>query len=159
MNIPKFNHRVNQIILERGMEYFQLGKVSSAYKLSEEMYIVSISGEKQYEVYVVFKNDEIEDSVCTCPCQYVCKHVVAASMYVFENENKIIKIKKYNTEDINMAIEVVNNFNASINIGHRGSSEKYFIRGELAYEQINFKNISKELKSKVNKSFNDAAKY
>lgn len=159
MNIPKFNYRVNQTILERGIEYFQSGKVNSVYRLSEEMYMASISGEKQYEVYVIFKNGQIEDSVCTCPCKYVCKHVVAVSMYILKNENKIIQIKKYNTEDVEKSIEVVNNFNASKDTEHRGSAEKYFIRGELAYEQINFKNISKELKLKVNNSFNDARSY
>ena len=80
-------------------------------------------------------------------------------MYVSENKNKIIQTKKYNVEDIKMAIEVVDNFNASINSTHYGSSEKYFIRGELEYEQINFNNISKELKGKVENSFNSAKDY
>jgi uncharacterized Zn finger protein len=91
MNIPKFNHRVNQTILERGIEYFQSGKVNSTYRLSEKIYIASISGEKQYEVYVILKNGQIEDSVCTCPCQYVCKHVAAVSIYVLKNENSNYK--------------------------------------------------------------------
>lgn len=155
----KFNYRINQTIIDRGIECFQLGKVNSVYKLSDKMYMASVSGERKYEVYINVENEGIENSVCTCPCHYTCKHIVATSMYVSENKNKIIQTNKYNVEDIKMAIEVVDNFNASINSTHYGSSEKYFIRGELEYEQINFNNISKELKGKVENSFNSAKDY
>ncbi|WP_243096857.1 SWIM zinc finger family protein [Thermohalobacter berrensis] len=81
MNINNFEKYVNEIILDRGYNYYTYGNVLEKYEKENNEYIFIVAGSQIYEVIVQLdENGEILSSYCNCPYDFgpICKHQVAA---------------------------------------------------------------------------------
>src|SRR4030042_723399 len=91
MNIPlsQFLQLANKTILDRGREYFRNGHVISFEEVQPGEYEAVVEGTEDYLVNLTVINGNLEDCSCTCPYDYgsVCKHIVAAVMYLQKEES------------------------------------------------------------------------
>ena len=66
-------------ILERGLAYFDEGRVSELER-TEDGYTATVKGTEEYEVEILLEGDSIEDMFCDCPYAEdgtACKHMAA----------------------------------------------------------------------------------
>ena len=78
-NIQNFDSP-DDIITQRGKEYFTSGAITSLENVSEDEWVASVSGSEEYDVEVRLRKKTIEYTDCTCPYfaeNDHCKHVVA----------------------------------------------------------------------------------
>ena len=80
MNLRDFEEHVNGIILQRGLGYFNQGRVSEVSRIDKYEYIFEVEGTEDYEVIVLLdEQEQIVKSECDCPFDGpVCKHEVAS---------------------------------------------------------------------------------
>lgn len=65
-------------IAERGLLYFQQGKVRDIQKTSAGRYRAEVSGSENYSVWLKLDSDlYIKDGGCDCPYGWACKHMAA----------------------------------------------------------------------------------
>ena len=65
-------------IAERGLLYFQQGKVRDVQKTSAGRYRAEVCGSENYSVWLKLDSDlYIKDGGCDCPYGGACKHMVA----------------------------------------------------------------------------------
>ena len=65
-------------IIERGLLYFQQGKVRSVQKTSAGCYRAEVFGSENYSVWLKLDSDlYIKDGGCDCPYGGACKHMAA----------------------------------------------------------------------------------
>ena len=65
-------------IVERGLLYFQLGKVRDVQKTSAGRYRAEVFGSENYSVWLKLDSDlYIKDGGCDCPYGGACKHMAA----------------------------------------------------------------------------------
>ena len=65
-------------IVERGLLYFQQGKVRDVQKTSAGRYRAEVCGSENYSVWLKLDNDlYIKDGGCDCPYGGACKHMAA----------------------------------------------------------------------------------
>lgn len=90
MQIPfsHFEQYVDGAILDRGRSYFRNGHVISFEEIQPGEYEAVVEGTEDYLVNLTVIDDSLEDWSCTCPYDYgsVCKHIVAAVMYLQNEE-------------------------------------------------------------------------
>ncbi|MEG2275948.1 MAG: SWIM zinc finger family protein [Clostridia bacterium] len=77
------------IVIERGKEYFRKHHVKEVFKI-QNTYIGVVEGTYTYKVKIKIKDGLIYSNTCTCPCMDTCKHVVAALIYIAQNEKNIL---------------------------------------------------------------------
>ena len=76
-------------IVSRGRNYQKQGRVSELAKTKDNCLIGWVDGSEQYAVKVVMEDDDLPDSICTCPYQFDCKHGVALVLeYLEQVKNK-----------------------------------------------------------------------
>ena len=65
-------------IAERGLLYFQQGKVRDVQKTSAGRYRAEVCGSENYSVWLKLDSDlYIKDGGCDCPYGWACKHMAA----------------------------------------------------------------------------------
>ena len=65
-------------IAERGLLYFQQGKVRDVQKTSAGRYRAEVYGSENYSVWLKLDSDlYIKDGGCDCPYGWACKHMAA----------------------------------------------------------------------------------
>ena len=65
-------------IAERGLLYFQQGKVRDVQKTSSGRYRAEVCGSENYWVWLKLDSDlYIKDGSCDCPYGWACKHMAA----------------------------------------------------------------------------------
>ena len=65
-------------IAERGLLYFQQGKVRDVQKTSARRYRAEVCGSENYSVWLKLDSDlYIKDGGCDCPYGGACKHMAA----------------------------------------------------------------------------------
>ena len=65
-------------IVERGLLYFQQGKVRDIQKTSAGHYRAQVYGSENYSVWLKLDSDlYIKDGGCDCPYGWACKHMAA----------------------------------------------------------------------------------
>ena len=65
-------------IVERGLLYFQQGKVRDVQKTSAGRYRAEVCGSENYSVWLKLDSDlYIKDGGCDCPYGWACKHMAA----------------------------------------------------------------------------------
>ena len=79
LTLQHFDTTINNIIVNRGEDYFLDGLVQEFEIHDNNLYTAEISGSSVYKVRVNLKKDKILEYSCTCPYDLgpVCKHVVA----------------------------------------------------------------------------------
>ncbi len=80
-------HNVSPKIIERGREYYKKGQISNFHG-ENHIFYGTVKGNEEYDVYVSIEDGELKTYACTCPCQFLCKHVVALLFKIEEEENK-----------------------------------------------------------------------
>lgn len=90
MNIPlsQFQQSADPAILDRGRSYFRNGHVISFEEVQPGEYEAVVEGTEDYLVNLTVIDGSLEDCSCTCPYDYcsVCKHIVAAVLYLQKEE-------------------------------------------------------------------------
>ncbi|MGI1690030.1 SWIM zinc finger family protein [Thermoanaerobacter uzonensis] len=100
MTIYDFEDYIDEIILDRGYDYYVGGNIIDIYNPGKNEYIFKIQGNDDYEVIVKLDdNGEILYSECNCPYDYgpVCKHQVAAFyklVEIFSSQNEASNVQK-----------------------------------------------------------------
>ncbi|MBW5382013.1 SWIM zinc finger family protein, partial [Brachyspira pilosicoli] len=95
----------NKGIYNRALKDFEKIKDIINIKFDDDNIKVSFE-----DVEVIFKNDEIKNSVCSCPSKTICKHVIISILYIKDYLSKI----DYNSKEEEAFNK--NNFNYIINI-------------------------------------------
>jgi hypothetical protein len=102
MNINNFETYIDNIILDRGLDYYVSGSVISLEHDGTD-WVADVEGSQNYTVTVTLsKNNNITDSTCDCPYDYgnYCKHQ-AAVFYMLRdeiNDGTLSKKKEKNKE-------------------------------------------------------------
>ena len=72
------------VIYRRGREYYDKGLVKNVtFDNAENIVSAIVKGGEKYKVRIFPDNDEIKGS-CTCPYEYVCKHITAVLIFISE---------------------------------------------------------------------------
>lgn len=74
---------VSPAIAERGHDYYMDNKVRYICVDGDKGYAI-VDGSKAYEVLFEYRDGEISNLVCTCPCVYNCKHEFATMLQLKE---------------------------------------------------------------------------
>lgn len=83
--LPQYKQIFSPIILERGRSYYLRNKIKSAWYEFGCAYF-RITGSETYHVRIEIDEDgNVYDYYCDCPCEFECKHLAAAFMYL-ENQ-------------------------------------------------------------------------
>ena len=97
MQIPlgKFEQIIDDVILKRGLSYFNNGSVLNFLEISTEEYEAVVSGSEEYTVVLKISNNTITEHYCDCPYDYgpVCKHIAAAIFYLMQEELQLNEAK------------------------------------------------------------------
>jgi hypothetical protein len=88
ISISQFLQTAGPAILDRGRDYFKNGHVISFEEIQPGEYEAVVEGTEDYLVNLTVINGSLEDCSCTCPYDFgsVCKHIVAAVMYLQKEE-------------------------------------------------------------------------
>jgi len=94
MQIPlkEFEQYTDEIILQRGLDYYENGQVNEPEELSLGVFNAIVEGTLDYTVEVNLHNENIVYFNCDCPYDLgpICKHIVAVLYYLRE---EIFKVK------------------------------------------------------------------
>ena len=78
-------------VITRGEKYYEEGNVSFLEKINSK-YIALGSGKQSYIVTIEEIDDSFTKMLCTCPCDYTCKHIYAVVKSI--REKKFINFYK-----------------------------------------------------------------
>lgn len=96
MNIPlnDFEEYVGETILNRGLSYFENGRVNEPDEITRGVYETIVEGSENYTVRLTVKKGMITEYSCDCPYDMgpICKHIAAFMFYLQRME--------FGTEDI-----------------------------------------------------------
>lgn len=87
ITLKAFEEQIDEVVLDRGLEYFELGCVKEVKPLNTYDYEAIVEGSEDYYVDLTIKNGVVKQYLCDCPYDYgpVCKHVVAVLYYMQKN--------------------------------------------------------------------------
>ena len=114
MNIPlnEFEQLIDEKILKRGLSYFKGGAITDFLEISSGEYEAIVSGTEEYTVQIKIRNNIITEHNCDCPYDMgaVCKHVVAAIIYLQQdelelNQSSITSPKKNKTKSVSQQVQ------------------------------------------------------
>ena len=79
LTLSGFTEEVSPIIVGRGLDYLDQGRVTSLEETESGHWVARVRGTTEYTVEISLSNDDVTSWICTCPYDYgpVCKHVVA----------------------------------------------------------------------------------
>jgi len=89
--LDRFEEYIDELILSRGLSYFENGKVDEPEEIGPGIYECYVRGSEKYLVELEIKNGNIIEYCCDCPYDQgpVCKHIVAV---IFAIQNEILEI-------------------------------------------------------------------
>jgi len=92
IHLDSFEEQIEEVILQRGLNYFEKGYVVDFQEISQNQYEALVEGSENYTVQFTVKNRTITQYTCDCPYDMgnVCKHIVAAIFYL---EQEILSIE------------------------------------------------------------------
>lgn len=134
-------------ILERGLEYFKTSCVERVFKIGEGNYFAYVMGSTRYEVIANVRGKNVHME-CDCPYDYseVCKHKVAVAFLLTGKEceelPEQLEVDEQADEDLNGALDYIENFALGSCRGHRGTIEKGYSR--LRGLNIDMNSVSNE---------------
>jgi len=81
-----FNERIDPVILSRGYDYWEQGRVARLEQEGEEAWLARVEGTESYQVHMGLDDDGSVFYDCTCPYDAgpVCKHVVAVLLAIID---------------------------------------------------------------------------
>lgn len=94
MTLKNFEKKIPAHILDRGMDYFEMGNIEDVEALDSGEYSATVLGTDEYSVFLKFDHrGEVIEHSCNCPFDRgnFCKHVVAVLFYLKKGaESKLI---------------------------------------------------------------------
>lgn len=105
--LNEFEHQINEIILQRGFDYFKEGRVTNMDELGNGDYEITVEGSETYTVRLSIEDDAVTEFRCDCPYDGpVCKHVVAALFYLQRNVLNALEVsaKKMQNKQKKMSV-------------------------------------------------------
>ncbi|HKL47398.1 MAG TPA: hypothetical protein VJ878_01920, partial [Candidatus Izemoplasmatales bacterium] len=101
MNLSNFEEFINEVILERGKNYFRLGR----YKLMhciDNQFTYQVYGTRNYTSKVTFKAGSLHSYACDCPYDMgpICKHIVCVLYDIKENRRDDSDIGLSNIDEL-----------------------------------------------------------
>ena len=82
--------KISKEVFERGLDYYRENRVVYLCLDGGQGRAV-VEGTKPYEVEFQYKNGQISNLFCDCPCGYTCKHEVAVLLQLRETLEVIEK--------------------------------------------------------------------
>ena len=77
MRLSHFESTTNPTILQRGQTYFDQGNVLEVNEGKNGHWYARVAGTDDYRVEISLNDDDVSYYDCDCPCEDLCKHVVA----------------------------------------------------------------------------------
>lgn len=79
MTINNFEQNIDTRLLERGLQYYQEGKILTIEQIDEGLWEAIVTGSENYHIAIELNNDKIIKSSCSCPYDLgeYCKHRIA----------------------------------------------------------------------------------
>lgn len=80
MKLSDFEQTVDPVIVGRGKDYLDKGRITTVKEVKKNHYVINVTGTASYKVNVVLQDDLIINSSCNCPYDQgdICKHQTAA---------------------------------------------------------------------------------
>ncbi|MDQ0216768.1 hypothetical protein J2S13_003252 [Oikeobacillus pervagus] len=91
MNLSHFEDSIDDVILERGEDYFNQGNVKKINEVEPNRYLIEVIGSEPYAVDIFLNEDEdVVETTCDCPYDWgeFCKHQVAA-FFALRNKRNV----------------------------------------------------------------------
>jgi len=101
MKLNDFEQYVDDVIMERGRQYYQEKRIGVIVKQQDNRYVVAVTGSDDYLVTVQLDEQEtIIEAGCNCPYTGgpYCKHMVAAFLALRKEEAHTVAAKKVSAE-------------------------------------------------------------
>jgi uncharacterized Zn finger protein len=86
-------------ILNRGIRYHQQGRVSELSILGKDALLAYVHGSDKYVTKVIMSENELPESICSCPYEFDCKHGVAVVLEYLHRVEKNQSIPKTKKDD------------------------------------------------------------
>ncbi len=125
-----FNDKLEDVvdyqIVERGENYYKEGRVIFLEKVGDRYFSV-VGGTQLYVVIIRYDEGTKKTYVyCSCPCEYICKHIYAVILAIRNNKfKKFYKIT--HKEDDMPLIDRIMNFNFMLTIGIDDQGVNYLV--------------------------------
>lgn len=77
MKLSDFEQTVDPVIVGRGKDYLDKGRITTVKEVKKNHYVINVTGTASYKVNVVLQDDLIINSSCNCPYDQgdICKHL------------------------------------------------------------------------------------
>lgn len=84
IQLDHFEEQINNVILQRGLNYFKKGYVTDVEEIGPGDYEATVNGREIYTVHLHVERGVVTEYDCDCPYDQgpVCKHIVAVLFYL-----------------------------------------------------------------------------
>lgn len=84
LSLDSFEQQIDEMVLQRGYDYFQDGRVTEVNDLGDGVYEATVEGAEPYTVRLHLEGNRVTEYDCDCPYDRgpVCKHVAAVLFYL-----------------------------------------------------------------------------
>ena len=84
IQLDRFEEQINEVILQRGLNYFRKGYVTDVEEIGYGDYEATVEGSDLYTVHLHIEKGIVTEYDCDCPYDQgpVCKHIVAVLFYL-----------------------------------------------------------------------------
>ena len=113
-------------IASRGKKYYEEGRVLFLEKIGDRYFSV-VGGNELYVVIIRYDSDSNKTYVyCSCPCDYMCKHIYAVILAIRDKKFKNFYKITYEKDDMPL-IDRIMNFNFILTIGIDDHGVNYLV--------------------------------
>jgi len=139
-NFDLFNDDLESVfeyqIIERGEKYFEENRVFFLEKIKDEYFAV-VGGEELYVINIAYDEiNKIIKTYCSCPCEFLCKHLVAVILAIRNNRFRNF----YKLTHKGNLLDKVMNFNFLLSIGIDDQGNNYLIIEDGLIKLLSIKN-------------------
>jgi len=84
IQLDRFEEQIDEVILQRGLNYFKKGYVTDVEEIGPGDYEATVNGREIYTVHLHVEKGVVTEYDCDCPYDQgpVCKHIVAVLFYL-----------------------------------------------------------------------------
>lgn len=139
-NFDLFNDDLEHVfeyeIIERGEKYFEENRVFFLEKIKDEYYAV-VGGQELYVITIAYDAiNKMIKSYCSCPCEFLCKHLVAVILAIRNNHFRNF----YKLTHKGTMLDKVMNFSFVLSIGIDDQGVNYLIIEDGQIKLLSIKN-------------------
>lgn len=88
IQLKRFEEQIDEVILQRGLNYFKKGYVTDVTEIGYGDYEATVKGKDIYTVHLHVEKGVVTEHDCDCPYDQgpVCKHIAAVLFYLQQDE-------------------------------------------------------------------------